>query len=89
MMPHFYADTAEALEDVAVSASEALGAFVSFRVYIILFWKLTLKVDDYITVPTYWMRQRTGVPGTAHTTCVGTGGMKFSAVYIFLRITTL
>jgi hypothetical protein len=33
MMPNLYADTAEALEDVAVSASEALGAVVSFRVY--------------------------------------------------------
>jgi hypothetical protein len=31
IMPYFYADTAEALEDVAVSASEALGAFVSFQ----------------------------------------------------------
>jgi hypothetical protein len=43
MMPHFYADTAETLEDVAVAASEALGAFVSFRVYIIFFLKTDIK----------------------------------------------
>jgi hypothetical protein len=43
MMPNFYADTAEALEDVAVSASEALGAFVSFRVYMIFFLKTDIK----------------------------------------------
>jgi hypothetical protein len=82
MMPNFYADTAEALEDVTVSASEALGAFVSFRVYNFLL-KLTLKVNDYITVPIEYGK----VPGVGtapyHACCVGTG-VQFSAFCFFL-----
>ncbi len=41
-MPNFYADTAEALEDVAVSASEALGAVVSFRALNVSSWLFCL-----------------------------------------------
>jgi hypothetical protein len=83
-MPNFYADTAEALEDVAVSASEALGAVVSFRVYIIFFLKTDVKSGrlPYSKVPMY-------LPEVPRNPCVATGGMKFSAVYIFLRISTL